>query len=134
MKKIVNLVIILVFALRANAQTSESDDTIYTSAGIEESAEFPGGINAFYKFVDENYVKPSSNFKAKIIVSFIVEKDGKLSDINVLGEKDVAISSEMTRVLKMSPNWKPARQNKKIVRCVYTLPIDFPITTKANTK
>jgi|GEM_PF-2056360 len=102
-----------------------NDDRIYAANGIEKLPEFPGGLEAFYRFVGRQY-KPS-DFKGKIIVSFIVEKTGALSEIKVLRANPESAGAEMVRVLKSSPNWIPAKQNNKVVRCAYTIPITLPI-------
>ncbi|MBD3582495.1 energy transducer TonB [Flavobacterium selenitireducens] len=105
----------------------EADDVIYSHVGIDKLPEFPGGIRSFYKFVDLKFRKPSADFKERIVVSMVVEKDGSLSNLKVIGKMPPELSNEMIRTLKMSPNWVPAQQNGKVVRCAYTFPIVFPL-------
>jgi len=99
------------------------DNTIYNSAGIEVKPEFPGGINNFYKMIQNNFRTPDDAVSGRMIVSFVVEKDGTLTDIKVLRDSGPGTKEEAIRVLKRSPRWAPAEQNGKKVRCSYQLPI-----------
>lgn len=103
----------------------EDDNNIYNSAGIEVKPEFPGGISKFYAFVSNNYQSPEEDVKGRVIVSFVVEKDGSLTDIKVLKDIGYGTGPEAIRVLKRSPRWTPAEQNGKKVRCSYQLPINI---------
>jgi protein TonB len=102
------------------------DNNIYNSAGIEVKPEFPGGITAFYKFIGANYKTPDvAGLKGKLIVAFVVDKDGSLTDIKVLRDIGFGTGTEAVRVLKLSPKWIPAEQNGQTVRCAFTLPINI---------
>jgi protein TonB len=105
-------------------QVVEEDNTIYNSAGIEVKPEFPGGIDKFYSYVASNFDQPEDdNFPGgRVIVSFVVEKDGSLTDIKV---RDIGYGTKAAaeKVLRNSKRWVPAEQNGKKVRCSYTLPI-----------
>lgn len=104
----------------------EEDNNIYNSAGIEVKPEFPGGLGKFYGFVKSNYNTPEEEgLKGKVIVSFVVEKDGSLTDIKVLRDIGYGTGAEAIRVLKKCPRWTPAEQNGKKVRCSYQLPISI---------
>ncbi|NMH27266.1 energy transducer TonB [Flavobacterium silvaticum] len=105
-------------------QVVEEDNTLYNMAGIEVKPEFPGGIDKFLKFVGNNYRAPEEEgLKGRVIVSFVVEKDGSLTDIKVLRDIGFGTGAEAIRVLKKSPKWQPAEQNGRKVRCSYQLPI-----------
>lgn len=100
------------------------DNTLYNMAGIEVKPEFPGGMDKFYKFVANNYRAPEEEgIKGRVFVSFVVEKDGSLTDIKVLRDIGYGTGAEAIRVLKKSPKWAPAEQNGRKVRCSYQLPI-----------
>lgn len=102
----------------------EEDTQIYNTAGIEVKPEFPGGINKFYAFVGKNYQPPEEEgLKGKIFISFVVEKDGSLTDIKVIRDIGYGTGKEAIRVLKASPRWNPGEQNGKKVRVLYSLPI-----------
>jgi protein TonB len=100
------------------------DNQIYNTAGIEVKPDFPGGINKFYKFVGDNYQTPEEDgLKGKVYVTFVVEKDGSLTDIKVIRDIGYGTGKEAIRVLKKSPKWSPGIQNGKPVRVLYSLPI-----------
>lgn len=104
----------------------EVDNTIYNSAGLEVKPEYPGGIEKFYAFVQKNYQMPDEEgLKGKVYVTFVVEKDGSLTDIKVLRDIGYGTGKEAIRVLKATPRWRPAEQNGKPVRCTYSLPISL---------
>lgn len=106
------------------AVVEEVDNQIYNTAGIEVKPDFPGGINKFYKFVGDNYQTPEEDgLKGKVYVTFVVEKDGSLTDIKVIRDIGYGTGKEAIRVLKKSPRWTPGVQNGKPVRVLYSLPI-----------
>ncbi len=104
----------------------ESDDQVYSTAGIEVKPEFPGGMEKFYKFVFNNYRTPDEGgLKGKVYVTFVVEKDGSLTDIKVLRDIGYGTGKEAIRVLQKCPKWNPGIQNGKPVRVLYSLPISI---------
>jgi len=108
----------------AQDKTNVSDNTVYNTAGIEVKPEFPGGIDEFYKFISKNYNCPKvEKLAGKVYVTFIIEKDGSLTDIKVLRDIGYGTGKEAIRVLELSPKWLPGEQNGKKVRCTYSLPI-----------
>lgn len=108
------------------AAVVEEDNTVYNTAGIEVKPDFPGGIEKFYSFVGDNYQLPDEEgLKGKVYVTFVVEKDGSLTDIKVLRDIGYGTGKEAIRVLKKCPRWTPGEQNGKKVRCTYSLPISI---------
>jgi protein TonB len=108
------------------AAVVEEDNTVYNTAGIEVKPEFPGGIEKFYSFVQKNYNMPDEEgLKGKVYVTFVVEKDGSLTDIKVLRDIGYGTGKEAIRVLKATPRWNPGEQNGKKVRCTFSLPISL---------
>ncbi len=104
----------------------EEDNSIYNTAGIEVKPDFPGGIEKFYKYVGKNYQVPEEEgLKGKVFVSFVVEKDGSLTDIKVIRDIGYGTGKEAIRVLKSCPRWNPGEQNGKKVRVLYSLPINI---------
>lgn len=92
----------------------------------EKRPEFPGGTQKFYEFVGKNYRVPNvKNINGKIIVQFVVEKDGTLSNIKVIRDIGLASAKEAIRILKRSPKWIPGEQDGKAVRVQFTLPISI---------
>lgn len=106
------------------------DNAIYSSAGLQVQPEFPGGIAAFYKYVNNSFRIPEldQNLTAKIHVSFVVEKDGSITAIKILRDPGYGLGKEAERVLKsLKTKWSPGIQNGKPVRATYTLPITINI-------
>jgi len=110
------------------SQSNENgpDNTIYNTAGIEVKPEFPGGIDEFNKFIAKNLNPPNEAGQiGKVYVTFVVEKDGSLTDIKVLRDIGYGTGKEAVRVLELSPKWLPGEQNGQKVRCTYSLPISI---------
>jgi protein TonB len=100
------------------------DNTIYNA--VEVKPDFPGGIAKFYAYVGKNFKTPEDEeVSGKIIVSFVVEKDGSLTDIKIIRDLGFGTGKEAKRVLESSPRWKPGIQNGRPVRVLYNLPISI---------
>lgn len=108
------------------SQVVEEDNTIYNTAGIEVKPDFPGGLDKFYKFIGKNFQVPEEEgLKGKIFVTFVVEKDGSLTDIKVIRDIGYGTGKEAIRVLKSCPKWNSGEQNGKKVRVLFSLPISI---------
>ena len=99
---------------------------------VEEMPSFQGGdINTFRNWVQSKVRYPQiaqeNNISGRVFLMFVVERDGAISNIQVLQTPDSSLSDEAVRVLKMAPKWKPGKQRNQTVRVKYTLPIDFRI-------
>ena len=96
---------------------------------VETYPEPAGGLQAFYAFVSENLEYPKGALKqgvgGKVFVQFVVEKDGTLSNFNVIKGIGMGCDEEAIRVLKMAPAWKPGKQRGMSVRVYKTLPVFF---------
>ncbi len=103
----------------------DTKSEILNASSVEKKPEYPGGIGEFYKHVANHFNVPThKDFKGgKVMVSFVVERDGTLTDIKVLRDAGFGSAEEAIRVLKISKIWQPAEQNGKKVRCHYMLPI-----------
>lgn len=115
---------------KAVATTSKNDQIINDPNSIEVNPSFPGGQKAFYKFLSKNLKWPSDNMDdtfGRVIVGFVIEKDGHLSDFKVERSLGKKFDAEALRVLKKSPKWIPGKQNGKLVRVRYTVPINFTV-------
>ncbi|MDY0986450.1 energy transducer TonB [Flavobacterium sp. CFBP9031] len=101
---------------------NNDENRIYNPLDIEIKPEFPRGQQALDKFIKENYKNPKdTSLKGNVYVTFIIEKDGSLSDIKVLKDIGSGTGTEAIRVLKASPKWIPGKQNDKEVRTLYSL-------------
>jgi protein TonB len=110
------------------AVTEESNE-IFTA--VEEQASFPGGLEKFGNYLFKNIRYPAvareNNVQGKVFLTFVVEKDGSLTDIKVLRGIGSGCDEEATRVIKASPKWKPGMQNGRAVRSQFTVPISFTL-------
>lgn len=102
-------------------------DNVKSNAELDVMPHPQIGMTKFYEFIKQNYKIPNSseNRTGTVYVSFIVEKDGTLSDIKVQHDFGYGSGKEAIRVLKMSPKWIPGKINNHDVRSVYNIPIRF---------
>jgi TonB family protein len=110
-------------------QDTVIDNRIFNAVEIAPS--FPGGMQAFNKFIAQNIQYPElakqNNVSGRVFIQFIVEKDGSLSDLKILRDPGSGLGDEAMRVIKSSPKWKPGMQNGKVVRVQYTVPVNFSL-------
>lgn len=96
---------------------------------VEQMPSFPGGNGAMMYFLSSNIKYPivakENGTQGRVIVSFIVEKDGSLSDVKVERSVDPSLDREAQRVVKSMPRWNPGSQNGQAVRTKYTVPVAF---------
>ena len=108
----------------------KEDNNIYTT--VEEAPQFlNGGIENLYNFLSKNLRYPSISKKkgiqGKVMVSFIINKDGSTSDFQVIKSVDPYLDKEALRVMSMMPKWKPGKQNGVPVRVKMTVPVNFKL-------
>ena len=83
-------------------------------------------MNKFYEYISKNYRTPEvQGLKGKLLISFVVEKDGSIADIKVLKDIGYGTAEEAIRILKNCPKWTPAEQQGKKVRCAFMLPLNI---------
>ncbi|RYY08016.1 MAG: energy transducer TonB, partial [Sphingobacteriaceae bacterium] len=109
----------------------ENPNEIVSFAAVEKLPAFPGGDAAFGNYLQKNLRYPpvakENNTQGRVIVSFVVERDGNLTDIKVLRDIGGGCGAEAIRVLQKSPHWTPGIQNGKPVRVAFTMPINFTL-------
>ena len=95
----------------------------------EVMASYPGGDDALYKWLYDHIKYPSraqdQGIQGRVMVKFVVEKDGSIGNVQITRSPDEDLSKEATRVIKMMPKWKPARQGTRTVRSYFNLPVMF---------
>lgn len=98
---------------------------------VESQPEFIGGMTALRDFLSQNLRYPSaaqrSNVQGKVFLSFTIETDGSLSNINVIRGIGFGCDEEALRVMKLMPKWKPGKQSGRAVRVKFNLPIVFSL-------
>ena len=108
----------------------EKNRDIYETNEISEKPDFPNGMKEFYKFVALNFKAPENpkNLKGKIYITFIIEKDGSITNVRSIRDIGYGTGEEAIRVLKLSPKWTPGKVNNEPVRVMYSLPITVTST------
>ena len=96
---------------------------------VEEMPSFPGGQGALMSYLASNIKYPvvaqENGVQGRVIVSFVVERDGSISDVRVARSVDPSLDREAQRVVKSMPRWSPGKQNGSTVRVKYTVPVVF---------
>ena len=139
MKHWIRLFLISTLLFSINQQSfsqQEENDTIMDI--IEIMPEYPGGEEARMKFIVENIEYPEiareQNVQGTVYVSFIVEKDGSLTNIKILRGIGSACDKEVIRIVNKMPNWKAGTQRGKAVRVKFNMPVKFQLKNRTKKK
>jgi TonB family protein len=128
-------IFIVLFSLSVYPQDNDTISTFKSNA-VEELPQFPGGENAMYQYISENVNYPElaveSAMQGTVHVEFIIEKNGSISNIEILRGVVTILDEEAKRVIKEMPNWKPGKLDGKPVRVQYTIPIKFSLSSTNN--
>ena len=96
---------------------------------VEEMPHFPGGAAALQAFLSSNTKYPvvaqENGVQGRVTVSFVVERDGSITDVRVVRSVDPSLDREASRVVRSMPRWSPGKQNGSTVRVKYTVPVVF---------
>ena len=116
-------------AAQANQQQSEQEEAFIK---CEKMPTFQGGdLNGYRNWVQSQLQYPKEakdkGVQGRVIFSFVVEKDGSVSEFKVLNTPDKIFSAEVERVFKLTPKWEPGKQNGNPVRVKFTVPITFTL-------
>jgi protein TonB len=118
----------------AASQPVQMQMTIENTGGeifniVEEMPEYPGGMDELMKFIQRNIRYPKEaqeqGKQGRVIVQFVVEKDGSITDVNIVRSADPQFDAEALRIVNMMPKWTPGKQRGKEVRVRFTLPVTF---------
>ena len=98
---------------------------------VEQQAEFPGGQGALMKWLSQNVRYPETaqqnDVQGRVIVKFVVEKDGSIGTATILKGVDKDLDREALRVVKKMPKWQPGKNNGVAVRSYFNLPVVFKL-------
>lgn len=98
---------------------------------VDEMPQFPGGPSALFEFISKNIQYPKeaedANLQGRVIISFVVEKDGSVSNAKVVRPIDPLLDAEALRVVNSMPKWIPGKQNGEAFRVKYTIPVTFRV-------
>jgi len=132
----------------ANGEAVEQEEIPFEATNVDESApldantdevfkvvevdpEFPGGEEALYKYLAENIKYPimakNNKVEGRVYITFVIEKDGTVSDAKVLRSVNEELDAEALRVINAMPKWKPGTQRGVPVRVQYNIPISFKL-------
>lgn len=133
MKKLILMsMMAIVCLMAASAQktvVSQSNQNVYDA--VEQMPEFPGGMPAMIEYLQTNLKYPKDAIKqqvgGRVMVMFVVETDGSLSNVRVARKVFHSLDTEAVRVVKSMPKWKPGKEKGRLVRVNYTLPVVFSI-------
>ena len=115
--------------VQIDKNTPIDEQVIYTS--VEKEASYPGGEEALINFLSKSLKYPQLakeiGTKGKVVVGFIVEKDGSITDIKLIRDIGAGCGQEAKRVVSLMPKWSPAQKKGKPVRQQFFLPITFQL-------
>ena len=98
---------------------------------VEENPEFPGGRQALIKYLDDNIQYPAAaienGIQGRVTTNFIVEKDGSITNVQILRSVEPLLDAEAVRVTAAMPKWKPGKQRGQVVRVHYNIPVVFKL-------
>ena len=118
---------IAIVQVQIEEEEDETETQIFTV--VENEPEFPGGMEALYKYLAQNIKYPQlareNNITGKVYVTFVVEKDGSIANPKVLRDIGGGCGAEAIRVVKAMPKWNPGKQRGKAVRVQFNLPVNF---------
>lgn len=108
-------------------EEEEEEAVIFTV--VEKDPEFPGGMDALYKYLAQNIKYPTiareNGITGRVYVTFVVERDGSIANPRVLRDIGGGCGAEAIRVVKSMPKWNPGKQSGKAVRVQFNLPVNF---------
>jgi len=124
-------IVFLTICVKANnfGGVKTNEHNIIAPSQSSTQSHFPGGEKAFSKFLDKNLKWPDQiDGQGRVIVSFVVEKDGHLTNIKIAKKSLPEFDNEALRVIKKSPRWIPATRNGIPIKSVKSVPINFTIS------
>ena len=99
---------------------------------VEQMPSFPGGPQALMEYLSKNIKYPviaeENGVQGRVVVTFVVERDGSITDVKVVKSVDPSLDKEAQRVVKAMPHWIPGKQNGAAVRVKYTVPVTFRLS------
>jgi protein TonB len=111
------------------APVEEKEDVDQIFSIVEEQATYKGGLASFYEFVGKKIKYPAQakrmNIEGKVFVEFVIERDGRLTDVKAIKGIGGGCDEEAVRVVMSSPGWNPGKQRGKPVRTRFVIPINF---------
>ena len=127
--KVALMMLVLLFSFMTSTAQTKKNDMVFDV--VEVMPQFPGGQIAMLQYIMKNIKYPEQAMKegiqGRVAVSFIVEKDGSISDVKPVLSVHPLLNKEAVRVVKSMPKWSPGKHNGKPVRVRYNLPVMFKL-------
>ena len=127
--KVALMMLVLLFSFMTSTAQTKKNDMVFDV--VEVMPQFPGGQIAMMKYIMENMKYPKQAMKegiqGRVAVSFIVEKDGSISNVRPVHSVHSLLDKEAVRVVESMPKWTPGKQNGKPVRVRFNLPVMFKL-------
>ena len=127
--KVALMMLVLLFSFMTSTAQTKKNNMVYDV--VEVMPQFPGGQIAMMKYIMENIKYPKQIMEegnqGRVTVSFIVEKDGRVSNVRLLRSVQPSLDKEAIRVVKSMPKWTPGKHNGKPVRVRFNLPVMFKL-------
>jgi TonB family protein len=121
--------VVQVTTKKAAAPSAEDNSDVFNV--VEKMPEFEGGMNGMMSFLQKNIKYPEEAIKngtqGRVVVQFVVNKDGSITDANVVKSVSPELDAEALRVVKSMPKWTPGEQRGEKVRVQFTLPVQFKL-------
>lgn len=118
--------------LRAVGDDSTTSDNEKVYQVVGQQPNFPGGKEELFKYLAYNMIYPADAAKNKVegrvLVTFVIEHDGSISNVNVVNSVYPSLDKEAIRVVSEMPKWIPGKANGKTIRVKYTIPITFRLS------
>lgn len=114
-----------------SGDNDSSDSQIYSTAGVEVIPSFPGGEDAMLRYLKKFLHYPAeareNNITGKVYVSFIIDEKGRVTEINIVRGLGYGTDDEVTRVVRMMPDWSPGKVQGKNVKTSFIMPVFFSL-------
>lgn len=127
--KVALMTLVLLFSFMTSTAQTKKNNMVYDV--VEVMPQYPGGQIAMLKYIMQNIKYPKQimeeGIQGRVTVSFIVEKDGRVSNVRLLRSVQPSLDKEAIRVVKSMPKWTPGKQNGKPVRVRFNLPVMFKL-------
>ena len=131
MKKIISIIALVLCTLAVSAQNNQTSGGGKVYDVVELMPQFPEGMGALMQYLSSHIKYPieakASGIEGRVICTFIVERDGSITDIKVSRSVDPYLDQEAVRVIGSMPAWTPGRQNGEVCRVKFTLPVTFKL-------
>ena len=131
MKKLIRMSLMAIFGLTTvSAQktvVAQKNQQVFDV--VEQMPEYPGGPSALIEYLSQNVKYPEDakqqKIEGRVLATFVVETDGSVSNVEVVKPAFPSLDAEAVRLLSAMPKWTPGKQNGKVVRVKFTVPINF---------